>query len=47
MGGREYVLVHGMSHGGWAWEALARRLERNGHCGGTDHRILLRFQMGS
>ena len=31
MGGREYVLVHGMSHGGWAWEALARRLERNGH----------------
>jgi pimeloyl-ACP methyl ester carboxylesterase len=30
MGG-EYVLVHGMSHGGWAWEALVRRLERDGH----------------
>jgi pimeloyl-ACP methyl ester carboxylesterase len=29
--GREYVLVHGMSHGGWAWEALVRRLERDGH----------------
>ena len=29
--GKEYVLVHGMSHGGWAWEALVRRLERDGH----------------
>jgi pimeloyl-ACP methyl ester carboxylesterase len=28
---RELVLVHGMSHGGWAWELLARRLERDGH----------------
>jgi pimeloyl-ACP methyl ester carboxylesterase len=29
--GRQYVLVHGMSHGGWAWDALVRRLERDGH----------------
>lgn len=29
--GKEYVLVHGMSHGGWAWEALVRRLARDGH----------------
>lgn len=29
--GREFVLVHGMSHGAWAWEPLARRLERDGH----------------
>jgi pimeloyl-ACP methyl ester carboxylesterase len=28
---REFVLVHGMSHGGWAWDLLARRLERDGH----------------
>jgi pimeloyl-ACP methyl ester carboxylesterase len=28
---REFLLVHGMSHGGWAWDALARRLERAGH----------------
>ena len=28
---KEFVLVHGMSHGGWAWELLARRLERDGH----------------
>ena len=28
---REFLLVHGMSHGGWAWDALARRLERDGH----------------
>lgn len=28
---REFLLVHGMSHGGWAWEPLARRLERAGH----------------
>jgi pimeloyl-ACP methyl ester carboxylesterase len=26
-----FVLVHGMSHGGWAWDTLARRLERAGH----------------
>ena len=29
--GKQYVLVHGMSHGGWAWDALVRRLERDGH----------------
>jgi pimeloyl-ACP methyl ester carboxylesterase len=28
---RQFVLVHGMSHGAWWWEPLARRLERNGH----------------
>src|SRR5437868_4914713 len=28
---KEFVLVHGMSHGGWAWDLLARRLERAGH----------------
>src|SRR5207237_8927840 len=28
---REFVLVHGMSHGAWCWEPLARRLEKNGH----------------
>ena len=26
-----FVLVHGMSHGGWAWGMLAARLERGGH----------------
>jgi pimeloyl-ACP methyl ester carboxylesterase len=26
-----FVLVHGMSHGGWAWAPLAARLERGGH----------------
>jgi len=26
-----FVLVHGMSHGGWAWATLAARLERGGH----------------
>ena len=26
-----FVLVHGMSHGGWAWEPLATRLTRAGH----------------
>src|SRR2546421_5924411 len=26
-----FVLVHGMSHGGWAWASLAARLERDGH----------------
>jgi pimeloyl-ACP methyl ester carboxylesterase len=29
--GKEFVLVHGMSHGAWAWEPLARRLEKDGH----------------
>ena len=28
---RTFVLVHGMSHGGWAWSTLAARLERAGH----------------
>jgi pimeloyl-ACP methyl ester carboxylesterase len=28
---REFVLVHGMSHGAWAWDALRARLERSGH----------------
>lgn len=28
---RDIVLVHGMSHGGWAWALLAARLERAGH----------------
>ena len=28
---REFVLVHGMSHGAWAWELLAPYLERRGH----------------
>jgi pimeloyl-ACP methyl ester carboxylesterase len=28
---REFVLVHGMSHGAWCWEPLARRLEDHGH----------------
>lgn len=28
---RDFVLVHGMSHGGWAWDALAQRLQRGGH----------------
>ena len=27
----EFLLVHGMSHGGWAWDALRTRLERAGH----------------
>lgn len=26
-----FVLVHGMSHGGWAWSALGARLERARH----------------
>ena len=26
-----FVLVHGMSHGGWAWRLLTARLERGGH----------------
>src|SRR3989454_5168834 len=28
---KQFVLIHGMSHGGWAWDLLARRLERDGH----------------
>lgn len=28
---REFVLVHGMSHGAWAWERLTPLLERRGH----------------
>ncbi len=28
---REFVLVHGMSHGAWAWEPLQARLARDGH----------------
>jgi pimeloyl-ACP methyl ester carboxylesterase len=27
----EFVLVHGMSHGAWAWELLTPILERRGH----------------
>lgn len=27
----EFVLVHGMSHGAWAWEPLVRRLQDRGH----------------
>jgi pimeloyl-ACP methyl ester carboxylesterase len=26
-----FVLVHGMSHGAWAWDGLVRRLEKDGH----------------
>jgi pimeloyl-ACP methyl ester carboxylesterase len=29
--GKEFVLVHGMSHGAWAWELLVARLEKDGH----------------
>lgn len=28
---KEFVLVHGMSHGAWCWESLGRRLEDSGH----------------
>jgi len=28
---KEFVLVHGMSHGGFAWDLVKRRLERDGH----------------
>src|SRR5689334_2900913 len=28
---REYVFVHGMSHGAWCWEPVAKRLEQGGH----------------
>ena len=27
----EFVLVHGMSHGSWAWEMLTPLLEKRGH----------------
>jgi pimeloyl-ACP methyl ester carboxylesterase len=27
----EFVLVHGMSHGAWAWDAVTPLLERRGH----------------
>src|SRR5438552_2225942 len=26
-----FVLVHGMSHGAWAWDRLSARLSRDGH----------------
>ena len=29
--GREYVLIHGASHGAWCWEALTQKLEAKGH----------------
>jgi pimeloyl-ACP methyl ester carboxylesterase len=29
--GREFVFVHGMSHGAWCWASLAAQLERRGH----------------
>jgi len=28
---REFVFVHGMSHGAWCWELVQARLERAGH----------------
>lgn len=28
---KEFVLVHGVSHGAWCWEALLERLELRGH----------------
>jgi pimeloyl-ACP methyl ester carboxylesterase len=28
---REFVFVHGMSHGAWCWELVHERLERAGH----------------
>ncbi len=28
---RDYVLVHGMSHGAWCWELVSERLAKNGH----------------
>ncbi|MGH7323082.1 MAG: alpha/beta fold hydrolase [Candidatus Rokuibacteriota bacterium] len=28
---KEFVLVHGMSHGAWCWERVAPLLERDGH----------------
>jgi pimeloyl-ACP methyl ester carboxylesterase len=29
--GREFVFVHGMSHGAWCWDPLVKRLEGRGH----------------
>ncbi|MGH7393442.1 MAG: alpha/beta fold hydrolase, partial [Candidatus Rokuibacteriota bacterium] len=29
--GREFALVHGMSHGAWCWRPVTERLERRGH----------------
>ncbi|MBI4594142.1 MAG: alpha/beta fold hydrolase [Candidatus Rokubacteria bacterium] len=29
--GREFVFVHGMSHGAWCWRTLCDRLDRRGH----------------
>lgn len=29
--GREFALVHGMSHGAWCWDEVASRLVRRGH----------------
>jgi pimeloyl-ACP methyl ester carboxylesterase len=31
MSGCRIVLIHGAWHGGWCWEAVARRLEARGH----------------
>jgi pimeloyl-ACP methyl ester carboxylesterase len=31
MSAREFVFVHGISHGAWCWEALAETLRRRGH----------------
>ena len=28
---KQFVLVHGASHGGWCWEAVAERLRAKGH----------------
>ncbi|MBI1847874.1 MAG: alpha/beta fold hydrolase [Candidatus Rokubacteria bacterium] len=28
---REFVLVHGMSHGAWCWDEVVTRLRRDGH----------------
>ena len=28
---KQFVLVHGMSHGAWCWAAVQARLERAGH----------------
>src|SRR5215470_7895270 len=31
MMGKTFVLIHGSWHGGWAWQAVMRRLEERGH----------------
>ncbi|MEK7386397.1 MAG: alpha/beta fold hydrolase, partial [candidate division NC10 bacterium] len=28
---KEFVFVHGMSHGAWCWELVQARLDRAGH----------------